>query len=74
MTDTAASLQAQLDAIRAAYRAGITRVAYDGKSTDYRDASEMRAAIASIENAINGYAGANAPRPSTYLVRSRKGW
>jgi hypothetical protein len=67
-----ATLQAQLNALYKAYNSGAQRVQYEGKSVDYRDASEMRAAIAAIENQLNGMTGANTPR--TILVRSRKGW
>ncbi len=71
MTDLT-TLQTQLDSLRAAYATGADSIGYDGKTIKYRDAAEMRAAIASIENQINGMTGANAPR--TILVRSRKGW
>jgi hypothetical protein len=67
-----AILQAQLDKLRNAYNSGATRVAYEGKSVDYRDASELRAAIAAIENQLNGMTGTNTPR--TLLIRSCKGW
>lgn len=41
--------QAQLDAIRKAYASGITRVTYDGKTTEYRSLADMRQIIATIE-------------------------
>lgn len=69
---TVAQLQQQLDALRIAYNSGAQRVSYEGKNVDYRDASEMRAAIASIENQLNNLTGANTPR--SILIRSRKGW
>lgn len=71
MTD-AATLQGQLDALRTAYATGTDSVSYDGKSVRYRSAEEMRAAIASLENQINGLTGATPPR--SILIRSSKGW
>jgi hypothetical protein len=68
MTDTA-TLQAQLDSLRAAYASGAESVAYDGKNVRYRSAEELRAAIAALENQINGPS-----TPRTILVRSKKGW
>lgn len=70
---TLAALQTQLDALVSAYNSGTVRASYDGKSVEYRDASELRAAIAALENQINALTGASAP-PRSILVRSRKGF
>ncbi len=67
-----ATLQGQLTALYTAYNSGADTVTYDGKTVHYRDASEMRAAIAAIQNQLSGMMGSNTPR--TILVRSRKGW
>jgi hypothetical protein len=68
MTDMT-TLQTQLDSLRAAYASGARSIGYDGKTITYRDADEMRAAIAALENQINGPS-----TPRTILVRSKKGW
>lgn len=49
--------QAQLDAIRKAYASGVTRVAYDGKMTEYRSLAEMRTIISEIETDLADQAG-----------------
>ena len=49
--------QAQLDAIKAAYASGVTRVSYDGKTTEYRSLAEMREIIATIEADLAAQAG-----------------
>jgi hypothetical protein len=67
-------LQAQLAALQAAYNSGARNVSYEGKSVNYGSPAEMREAIAAIENQINGMAGANAPGPNSFRVRSTKGW
>jgi hypothetical protein len=71
MTDSA-TLQGQLDALQAALASGADSVSYDGKSVRYKSSEEMRAAIASIQNQINGLTGANSP--GSFRVRSTKGW
>jgi hypothetical protein len=68
-----AVLQAQLAAIQTAYATGVRRAQYEGKSTDFGSPSEMREAIAAIENEINGMTGANTA-PHSFVVRSKKGW
>jgi hypothetical protein len=67
-----ASLQGQLASLRTAYRSGVSRSSYEGKSVDYRSGDEMRAAIASLENQIAAISGTTIPR--TVVVRSSKGW
>lgn len=41
--------QAQLEAIRAAYVSGVTRVSYEGRTTEFRSLAEMKAIIDEIE-------------------------
>lgn len=53
--------QAQLDAIKRAYASGVTRVSYDGKSTDYRSLAEMRQIIATIEADLAAQGGKKLP-------------
>lgn len=53
--------QAQLDAIKAAYASGVTRVSYDGKTTEYRSLAEMREIIATIEADLATQAGRKRP-------------
>lgn len=53
--------QAQLDAIKAAYASGVTRVSYDGKTTEYRSLAEMREIIATIEADLAAQAGRKRP-------------
>ena len=53
--------QDQLDAIRLAYVSGVTRVSYDGKTTEYRSLDEMRQIIATIEADLAVKAGRHQP-------------
>lgn len=52
---------AQLAAIKEAYASGITRVSYDGKSTDYRSLAEMKQIISTIEADLAADAGKARP-------------
>ena len=69
MTDIA-TLQAQLADLKRNYRSGVARANYDGKSVEFKDGPSMLAAIASLENEINGPSA----QPRTVTVRSTKGW
>lgn len=51
----------QLAAIKLAYASGVTRVSYDGKSTEYRSLAEMRQIIATIEAELAAQAGSRLP-------------
>lgn len=53
--------ETELDALRRAYAAGTTRVAYDGKSVDYGSAEDLLARIRLIGREMAGAAGR--PRP-----------
>ncbi len=53
--------ETELDALRRAYAAGTTRVAYDGKSVDYGSADDLLTRIRLIEGEMAGAAGR--PRP-----------
>lgn len=53
--------QAQLDAIKAAFATGVTRVTYDGKTTEYRSLAEMERIITRIEASLASDAGKPAP-------------
>lgn len=57
----AAFTQAQLDAIKRAYATGVTRVTYEGKTTEYRSLAEMRQIIATIEADLAAQAGRKLP-------------
>jgi ABC-type Fe3+ transport system substrate-binding protein len=63
-----AELQSQLDALKTAYRAGATSIAYEGKTITYRSVSEMQAAIASLEAEL----GLSIGKP--IRVVTDKGW
>jgi hypothetical protein len=69
MADDPVTMQAQLDALRAAYRSGASSVAYDGKNVAYRSAAEMQAAILSLENLLG-----QSTQPKRVVVRTHKGW
>lgn len=71
MADVTA-LQAELDDLQSAYRSGVLRVGYEGKTTEYRSAAEMREAIASLQAAIAAAQGTASPK--NIIVRSEKGW
>lgn len=53
--------QAQLVAIRQAYVSGVTRVTYEGKTTEYRSLAEMREIISAIEGELAAQAGRRRP-------------
>jgi hypothetical protein len=61
-------LEAQLASLREAYRSGATTISYEGKSVSYRNAEDLRAAIASIEAELGIVHGRST------VVRSTKGW
>ncbi|MGW1423845.1 phage head-tail joining protein [Bradyrhizobium manausense] len=67
MTDIT-TLQAQLDALKRAYRSGTRSLTYEGRSIVYADGEEMRAAIASLETELG------LSRPAIGVVRSSKGY
>ena len=46
--------ETELDALRRAYAAGTTRVAYDGKSVDYGSAGDLLTRIRLIEREMAG--------------------
>jgi hypothetical protein len=69
---TLLALQAKLAAIQSAYQAGAKEVSHNGARVVYADAGELREAMASIQNEINGLTGANSP--GSFVVRSTKGW
>ena len=60
--------QSRLDAIVKAYTSGVTKVTYDGRSTEYRTLSEMETIIAAmaaflgVDNPISG----NVKNPPRY--------
>jgi hypothetical protein len=62
--------QTQLNALRNAYASGVTSCQYDGKSVSYRSLDEMRAAIAALENQLNGGKGVG----KSIFIRSVRGW
>ena len=53
--------ETELDALRRAYAAGTTRVAYDGKSVDYGSADDLLGRIRTIEREMAGAAGRRRP-------------
>lgn len=62
--------QAQLDAIKEAFASGITRVTYDGKTTEYRSLAEMERIIARIEASLASESGK--PRPVAGFASFRR--
>ena len=54
--------QAELDALKAAYASGTTRVTYDGKTVEYDSEAALLRRIQTIEGAINATVGT--PRPT----------
>lgn len=61
--------QAQLDALKAAYASGVTKMSYDGKTIEYRSMEELKQAIATVEASLSGNAIA---RPRRVLLSSRR--
>ncbi len=53
--------QAELDALKAAYASGTTRVTYEGKTVEYDSEAALLRRIQIIEGAINAAAGIARP-------------
>jgi hypothetical protein len=49
--------QTQLDALKAAYAMGVTRVSFEGKSLDFASSADLLKAINTIQADLNGQAG-----------------
>jgi hypothetical protein len=67
-----ATLQAQLDAVKSAYRSGTRTLQYEGRQVVYATGEEMRAVIASLESEIAQATGTMTP--TVGMVRSDKGY
>ncbi|WFU21286.1 hypothetical protein QA649_24585 [Bradyrhizobium sp. CB1717] len=67
-----ATLRAQLDTLKRAYRSGVRTVEFDGRATTYVSGEEMRAAISSLREEISQIMGTAAP--TVAVVRSSKGY
>ena len=63
--------QAQLTALESAIARGVTRVTYDGTTTEYRSLAEMRQIAAMIQASLDDAAGTNQVRQ--ILARPKKG-
>jgi len=46
--------EAQLEALQRALASGVTRVSYEGRSTEYRSLADLRSAIAEIKAELAG--------------------
>lgn len=66
-----ATLQEQLDALKAARATGEKRVTYNGKTVEYRDVSELNQAIAAVEGEIA--ATSSTPTSRSALAYFRRG-
>lgn len=62
-------LQTQLDELKYARAAGVTRVTHNGVTTEFRSLVEIDRIIAGLEAQLSG-----APRNLNIVVRSSKGW
>lgn len=62
--------QSQLDALKAAYASGTTRVTYEGKTIEYRSLAEMEKVMAKIEAEV---VGVEKTRVRRVLLSSRRG-
>lgn len=65
------NLQAELDALKEAYRSGVRKLSYEGKLTEYDDEAGMRRRIAFLETEIARAAGA--ARPVARFATFRRG-
>lgn len=59
--------QAELDALKAAYASGTTRVSYEGKTVEYDSGTALLARIRVIEGEVS--AGPGRRRPSSARVQ-----
>ncbi len=57
----AEDLQAELAALKAAYRQGVRRFSYEGKTVEYDDEAGLRRRIAALEAEIAGQNGHRRP-------------
>ena len=64
------TLQAELDALKVAYRSGTRRVSYEGKTVEYDDEAGLRRRIANLEAEIAGTSGK--PRPVAGFAAYRR--
>ena len=64
------NLQAELDALKTAYRSGTRRVTYEGKRVEYDDEAGLRRRIAYIEAEMSAAAGQT--RPVARFARFRR--
>jgi 3-phenylpropionate/cinnamic acid dioxygenase small subunit len=55
------NLQAELDALKAAYRSGTRRVTYEGRTVEYDDEAGLRRRIAFIEAEMAAASGQTRP-------------
>jgi 3-phenylpropionate/cinnamic acid dioxygenase small subunit len=55
------NLQAELDALKSAYRSGTRRVTYEGKTVEYDDEAGLRRRIAFIEAEMATASGQTRP-------------
>lgn len=62
--------QSELDALKQAYASGVTRVAYDGKVTEYDNGAALLKRIQFIEREIAAAAGK--PRPNSRLISFKR--
>jgi hypothetical protein len=53
--------QAELDALKAAYASGTTRVTYEGKTVEYDTEAALLRRIQTVEASINSAAGTPSP-------------
>lgn len=59
--------QSELDALQQAYARGVTRVTYDGKTTEYDTGANLLARIKFIEGQLSAAAGK--PRHKSTFVK-----
>jgi hypothetical protein len=63
--------QAELDALKAAYASGTTRVTYDGKTVEYDSEAALLRRIQTIEGSIHASSGS--PRPVAGFASFNRG-
>jgi hypothetical protein len=72
MSEDIATLQSQLDALKAARASGIRTLTFGERSITHASDKDMVAAIAALENEIAAASGT--PRPRSVVIRGGKHW
>lgn len=72
MTDSVATLQAQLTALKSTRSSGVLKTRFGDREVTFRSFAELASAIGALETEIAAAQGT--PRPTSIQIVSNKGW